>query len=257
MKPYIEKNIIKFKNRRRLDISDPVAKELELSLAINCKQLSSLICSPSDLEDLTAGFLFTSGITSHVNKLINLEYDGKNRIMHINMQNNDIIKELVLSKLKPVGCGGGTLLFAKRKIERNNSDLKIDHTFILDLMNKFNKNSELFLKTGGVHSSAIADDKNILVFREDIGRHNALDKVIGNLYLSNADLSDKVILTSGRISSEIVMKVINSKIPIIVSRSAPTDRAIELAEKNNVTLVGFVRGTNLNIYSGFDRIVFQ
>ncbi|MCK4980880.1 MAG: formate dehydrogenase accessory sulfurtransferase FdhD [Candidatus Delongbacteria bacterium] len=257
MENYSEINIIKFKNGNKSEINDPVVSELDLALAINYKQLSSLICSPTDLEDLTAGFLFTSGITSDENKLIDLNYDKKNKIMHIDMQNNDIIKELVLSKLKPVGCGGGTLLFAKRKIERNNSDLKIDHTLISDLMNKFNKNSELFLKTGGVHSSAIADCNNILVFREDIGRHNAIDKVIGNLYLSETDLSDKLILTSGRISSEIVMKVINCKIPIIVSRSAPTDRAIELAEKNNVTLIGFARSTNFNIYSGFKRIEFK
>ncbi|MCK5759673.1 MAG: formate dehydrogenase accessory sulfurtransferase FdhD [Candidatus Delongbacteria bacterium] len=256
MKSYSEKNIIKFKNGNKLEINDPVVSELELSLAINYKQLSSLICSPSNLEDLTAGFLFTSGITSDENKLIDLKFDEKNKIMHINMQNNGIIKELVLSKLKPVGCGGGTLLFAKRKIERNNSDLKIDHTLISKVMNEFNKSSELFLKTGGVHSAGIADKENILVFREDIGRHNAIDKVIGSLYLSETDLSDKLILTSGRISSEIVMKVINCKIPIIVSRSAPTNRAIELAEKNNVTLIGFARSANFNIYSGFDRIIF-
>ncbi|MDA3886245.1 MAG: formate dehydrogenase accessory sulfurtransferase FdhD [Candidatus Delongbacteria bacterium] len=256
MKSFIEKNIIKFKNDKISEITDPIVNESTISLVINYKQLTSIACTPEHLKDLAAGFLFTSGITSEDNKLLDLKYDEKNNVVHIKMENNDIIKELIFSKMRPVGCGSGELLFAKRNIQRLENDLKIKSLTISSLMKEFNKGSELFLKTGGVHSAALADTEKMLVFREDIGRHNAVDKVIGNMYLNDISLTDKVILTSGRISSEIVMKVINCKIPMIISRSAPTIKAVELAEKNNITLIGFARSTNFNVYTGSQNINF-
>ena len=164
---------------------------------------------------------------------------------------------MLFSKLKPVGCGVGTLLFAEKKFSIiPNDKVKITNGSISAIMNEFNKSSELFLATGGVHSAAISDGNSILVMREDIGRHNAIDKVIGNMYLGKNSLNDKIILTSGRISSEIVLKVIYAGIKMIISRSAPTQKAIELAEENGITLIGFARSTNFNIYSHSQRVLF-
>jgi len=126
-----------------------------------------------------------------------------------------------------------------------------------EVLIKFSKSSELFTETGGVHSAAISDGKEILVFREDIGRHNAVDKVIGSLVLAGITLSDKILLTSGRISSEIITKVIYAGVPVIISKSAPTQKAIEYAIKENITLIGFARGNSFNIYSNSHRISFD
>jgi len=252
-----QRNIIKFRNGIRSDISDEVVNEINLHMAINFKNISSLSCSPGFLEELTAGYLLTSGIITGTNSLKDLQFEEKKNIMHIELEDNSIVKDMIFSKMKPVGCGAGTLLFAKKDfINIFEHNISITNQQISALMNEFNKSSELFLSTGGVHSAAISDGAKILVMREDIGRHNALDKTIGNLYLSKEKLSDKVILTSGRISSEIVLKIIYAGIQMIISRSAPTQKAVELAEENGITLIGFARSTNFNIYTHNERIVF-
>lgn len=251
------RNIIKYRNDVRSETSDQVVNEMVLNLAIDFKNLSAMTCSPEHLEELAAGYLVTSGIVTAENRLSSLKYEESKNIMHIELEDNSVIKEMVFSKLKPVGCGAGTLLFnLKRSDNIPTSDLTVTNTQISALMNEFNKSSELFLSTGGVHSAAVSDGNSILVMREDIGRHNAIDKVIGNMYLAGKPFNDKIVLTSGRISSEIVLKLIYAGVRMIISRSAPTWKAIELAEENVITLIGFARSTNFNVYSHFERVLF-
>ena len=119
------------------------------------------------------------------------------------------------------------------------------------MVNTFSKKSELFLSTGGVHSCALCDRNNIILFEEDVGRHNALDKILGEALLNDICLEDKIIVTSGRVSSEMVIKVIKRKIPILASRSAPTNIAVDIANGFNLTLIGFARSGRMNIYSNF------
>ena len=118
----------------------------------------------------------------------------------------------------------------------------------------FNKTSELFKETGGVHSAMICDREGEVAFSEDIGRHNAMDKVIGYCINQEIDFTQTYAITSGRISSEILLKVAKANIPILISRSAPTDLAVEMATTLGMTLVGFARGTKANIYSHQLRI---
>ncbi|MDY0016597.1 MAG: formate dehydrogenase accessory sulfurtransferase FdhD [Candidatus Delongbacteria bacterium] len=250
-------SIIRYRNGIRSETIDDVVNETELKLAINHKELSSLVCLPDHLEELTAGFLITSGIANEKNGLKGLNYDQEKKIMHIELTDNSVMKDLIFSKMKPVGCGAGTLLFVKDKMKPLTAgELRIRKEKISEMMNQFNRSSELFLLTGGVHSAAISDGNSILVISEDIGRHNAIDKVIGNIYLAKGTLDDKIILTSGRISSEIVLKAVYAGIGMIISRSAPTSRAIEIAEDNGITLIGFARSTNFNIYTHQERVIF-
>jgi len=252
-----KRKIVHLRNGILTEKEDEIVNELHLKLAINFKKLSSLMCSPADIEDLTAGYLVTSGILTPENNLLKLEYEPNKNIMHIELENNEIIKDLIFSVLKPVGCGAGDLLFVKhtQKIEAL-PDVTLNSDFISQIMLEFNKSSELFKETGGVHSAAICDQNGIITVREDIGRHNAVDKVIGSVYRSGGVISDKVVLTSGRISSEIVMKLINARVQVLISRSAPTSGAVELAELNGLTLIGFARATNFNVYCDFERIKF-
>jgi len=125
------------------------------------------------------------------------------------------------------------------------------------LMKEFRSTSALFMKTGGVHSAALADSNGILLFSEDIGRHNAVDKLIGKAFLANIPVEDKILLSSGRISGEIMTKVIRNHIPIMISRTAPTCMSITYAEDHGVTLIGFARSNRMNIYTHPHRIVFE
>jgi FdhD protein len=121
-------------------------------------------------------------------------------------------------------------------------------------MNLFQHRSDTFRSTGGVHSAALCDKKNLNIFCEDIGRHNAIDKIFGRCLWEGISTTNQFILTSGRVSSEIVIKMARSNIPVLASKSAPTGTAIRLAETLGITLIGFVRGTRMNVYSNHQRI---
>jgi len=120
------------------------------------------------------------------------------------------------------------------------------------LFQEFNKQSVVFQQTGGVHSAAISDGKEVLFFTEDIGRHNALDKTIGKALLKEVELGDYFLLTSGRVSGEITKKCFYAGVPTIVSHSAPTSMALERASQFNMTIIGFLRGQRFNIYTPMD-----
>ncbi len=134
------------------------------------------------------------------------------------------------------------------------SRFKISSQSILSLMREFQRRSTLFKKTGAVHSAALSNGRDILIFREDIGRHSAVDKIIGRALVEGIDMRDKIILSSGRISSEILLKAQKCVIPVVISRGAPTSQAVKLARDLNITVVGFARGDRVNVYSGVERI---
>jgi FdhD protein len=120
--------------------------------------------------------------------------------------------------------------------------------------NYLDQNSDLFRETGGLHNGGVGHAGEVRYTCHDIGRHNVLDKLLGRAYLLNLDLADHVLFFSGRVSSEILLKVAKMNIPILVARSAPTELALTLAEDLNITVIGFARGDRLNIYTGPERI---
>ena len=121
-------------------------------------------------------------------------------------------------------------------------------------MTKFRTISTIYLETGGVHSAALSDGKDLLLFSEDIGRHNAVDKLIGKAFLQGISIENKVLFTSGRVTSEIVTKAGRNRFPILVSRAAASCMAISYAEDMGITLVGFARGDRMNIYTWPNRV---
>ena len=139
----------------------------------------------------------------------------------------------------------------RRKIE---SRFTISSQSILSLMQEFQRRSTLFMETGAVHSAALSNGRDILIFREDIGRHSAVDKIIGRALVEGIDMRDKIILSSGRISSEILLKAQKCAVPVVISRGAPTNQAVKLARDLNITVVGFARGDRVNVYSANERI---
>jgi FdhD protein len=122
-------------------------------------------------------------------------------------------------------------------------------------MKQLNERAELYKYCGGVHTSALGNNSDLLVIAEDIGRHNTLDKIMGECLLTKLSTKEKVLLTTGRISSEMLSKAVRMKTPIVVSRSSPTDRSISLAQELGITLVGYVRGSRLSVYTHNERVL--
>ena len=150
---------------------------------------------------------------------------------------------------------GGITFDRSEHSETIDEGIKIKKEVLRELFHDFQKRSDLYNMTGCIHSAAVSDGRHILVVGEDIGRHNAVDKVTGYCFLEEISLQDKIILVSGRLSSEMATKCARWGIPIVVSRAAPTALAINIAEKRGITMVGFMRGKRLNIYTHPDRIV--
>jgi len=126
---------------------------------------------------------------------------------------------------------------------------------VLSLANEFQQRSTVYRATHGVHSAALCDTKSIILFNEDIGRHNAIDKIFGKCLLEDIPMDARIVITSGRISSEILLKVARRRIPVIVSKAAPTNLGVKLAIDLGMTLIGFAKGKRMNIYAHAWRIV--
>lgn len=140
-------------------------------------------------------------------------------------------------------------------LEQNHRQLGLEPAILFQLINELYQRSELFKKTGGVHNSLLTDiDQSFTIFREDISRHNTVDKIIGYLFLNDIKTHNKILVISGRISAEILLKTAKMKLPILVSPSAPTDMAVKFASQLGITLIGFVREDRFNVYSHSWRI---
>ena len=126
---------------------------------------------------------------------------------------------------------------------------------VWNLSDRLEEMSVLFQQTGGVHNAALCAPTEVILFYEDVGRHNAVDKIFGRAFLNGISLEDKILVFSGRVSSEIVIKVGKMGLPVIISRSAPTDLGIEMAEKLGITIVGFAKGERMNVYTYPERIL--
>lgn len=255
-----EMEILRVRGENINEEEDILVIEYPFTIFINDHEIITLLCSPKSLKELTVGFLYSEGFIDNLDKIENLYIDEEKGLAHVYLkEKNEFVEKFQGKRTITSGCGKGTLFynvidsFKSKKIEKP-LDIKIEE--IRDLMRKFNKNSELFLNTGGVHSCALCSRSDILIFEEDIGRHNALDKILGRAFIEGIDLSDKLVLTSGRISSEILIKIAKRAIPLIVSRSAPTSLAVELARELNIAVVGFTRGEKMNIYSSFPSLHF-
>jgi len=239
-------------------LREEVAREFPLTILLDGEQLATLLCSPDHLEPLAAGFLFSEGILHEKSDIRDMDLDRERGIVRIETASGEgIDRDLFMKRVITTGCGRGIAFSHFADLEgwhRIESDLKISFRSIAALMKQFQGRSETWRKTHGVHSAALCDREEILLFREDIGRHNAVDKIFGHCLLEGIPLADRIILITGRVSSEILFKVAKRRIPVLVSRSAPMDLAVQLARELGMTLLGAVRGERMNIYSGEERI---
>jgi FdhD protein len=260
MKSSHETLIIRLKDEQPQEITDHVAAEIGFSLNVNNKHIVTLLCTPAELDAMAIGFLLSEGILQDRDSLLDVHVDEKNFTVSVTLKNlPEDIDNTFRKKTITSGCGQGityTDAASLKNLPPNRSILRVSPEKIMAMLKEFRTLSGLFSKTGGVHSAAMIDKGKIILFSEDIGRHNAVDKLLGKAFLANISTNDKILLSSGRISGEIMTKVIRSRIPILISRTAPTCMSIIYAEEHGITLIGFARGNRMNIYTHPQRIVF-
>ncbi|NTW05549.1 MAG: formate dehydrogenase accessory sulfurtransferase FdhD, partial [Peptococcaceae bacterium] len=219
-----------------------------------------LICTPENLEELTLGFLFSDGILKDYQDITRIKIVPQQGLIWVYTNKPLVAAKNFLKRYITTCCGKGRPSFyfvndAESTIPLKDDSFTLSPSKIIEHICAMEERSVLFKSTGGAHGAALCDNKSLLVFFEDIGRHNAVDKIIGHCLLKKIDLSSKAITLTGRISSEILIKIAKIGIPIIISRSAPTNLALRLANELGVTVVGFARGEKFNVYTHPERIV--
>jgi FdhD protein len=250
--------ILKVKGSAVEGAIDEVASELPVRLVLNNEPLVTLLCTPSELEELAVGFLLSEGILRDRTSIKNLAVDEKPLTVRVEL--SDLPQDwekLFEKKTISSGCGSGVTFTSfrmehERRIEVAGFLMTLDD--IRRLLTTFRNISSLYLETGGVHSAALSDGREILFFSEDIGRHNAVDKLIGKAFLKDVPVENKILFTSGRVTSEIMTKAGRNRFPILISRAAPSCMAVTYAEDMGITLIGFARGDRMNIYTWPNRI---
>jgi len=247
--------IYKDSKEKPKSMKDTVAAEHALTIRLDKKELVTLLCSPEKLESLAVGFLASEGLVKGKGDLKEIALNKNKDIIEIETaEPGKKIRDKASQRL--IGSSGGKGI-SSPSLDHHvvKSMLTITPVEIFSLIEEFVHRSEVFEATGGVHSAALCDTRHILVFSEDIGRHNAIDKVLGECVLKGISTDDRIVITSGRVSSEIVHKALKDNIPLLISKSAPTNRGIKLAADAGITLIGFVRQGRMNLYTHTRRVV--
>jgi FdhD protein len=235
----------------------PVSEEVPLTIEVNARELATLLCSPEHLKNLVTGFLFTNGLIQNLSQQKSLTIDTERWKAGVKIEGDGFADDLVFKRIYTSGCGKGVIfhnpldLINRVKIV---SDFNVKNEIIREFMKTFQKQSQEHQLTHGIHSAALASRDKILISRDDIGRHNAIDKVIGEALYTNVGFMDTILLTSGRISSEILSKALRCRMPVLAAIGAPTNQTVKLARQVGLTIVGLVRGAKMFVYSGEERI---
>jgi len=232
-----------------------VITEQSVSLTVNGKIWLTFMCTPINLEELAVGFLFNENVISNRDEILDI-YVCEHK------DNVDIWLDKSVEEPKnwrrTSGCTGGYTAAVLEEVSPVKSNgLVLSPEKILGLVRELFESQEVYRKTGGVHSSALADGEKIVFQLEDVGRHNTLDKIAGKILLGDLKINTKVILSTGRISSEMLQKAARLQTTILISRTSPTSMSVELADKLGITLIGYARGHRFNVYSHPERVRFE
>lgn len=240
-----------------VETDDMVASDKAICIFINDEYYRTLIATPKMVEELVIGHLLGEGIITSIDEVkrieveplrVSVELQGETDLDLVNRSKIDLITTACGSITTPLTGDQLDLL----KIE---SDVEVEDEKIWGMIRELNLRSRVYQETGGTHSALICKtDGGVVSFAEDVGRHNAVDKVIGACALARADFSECVLVSSGRQSGEMILKAARSGIPVIASIAAPLESGIALARSAGITLICFVRGRRMNIYSHPQRV---
>ncbi|MFJ8060588.1 formate dehydrogenase accessory sulfurtransferase FdhD [Streptomyces sp. NPDC096142] len=254
---------------------DTLVAEEPLEIRLNGKPLAITMRTPGDDFALAAGFLVSEGVLANAYDLQNIVYcagatvDGSNsyNVVDVRTSPDVVVPDITLERnvYTTSSCGlcGKASLDAVRTTARwpiaDTPPVRVEPALLASLPDRLREAQRVFDRTGGLHAAALFSEAGeLLDIREDVGRHNAVDKLVGRA-LQNGDLplSRVILLVSGRASFELAQKAVMAGIPVLAAVSAPSSLAVDLAAETGLTLVGFLRGSNMNVYAGEDRIALQ
>lgn len=256
-----KRTIFRYSNEHFAKKEDLVVVEHPVTIKINDQEFATIVCSPEYIEDMVVGFLASEGVIPKYEDIKDIRVQEELGIVHIKTAKMYPYYEKLLNKRYISSCCGmsrqgfvfaNDALTAKKTTEIN---VRLTPADCFSLMLQLDQSADVFHQTGGVHNAALCESSGILLARTDIGRHNALDKIYGHCLKNTIPVRDKVIVFSGRISSEILLKVAKIGCEMVLSKSAPTELALTLAEELGITIIGFIRDNSFNLYTHPERII--
>jgi formate dehydrogenase accessory protein FdhD len=242
---------------------DFVAEEKPLRIFLGKTYYASIYCSPTNLKELAIGHLLSEGVVKSVAEIEEVSLKEEESYCKVRLKRDiDVEKRLKLlksySRVIYSTCGGRSPYPFVGKLPRVKSSLTVKTAVVLRCVNRLNADAKIFRKTGGVHAAAIfKSDEHLVALAEDVGRHNAVDKVIGMGAVGKIDFTECFLALSGRLTGDIALKAARVGLPIVASLAAAIDSGIVVARDTGLTLVGFVRGNRMNIYTFPERILLN
>jgi FdhD protein len=231
--------------------------EAPVSLTVNGQVWLTFMCTPVYLEALAVGFLYNEGIIEHMNEVVDVRLCEHGDNVDVWLNRN---VEQPINWRRTSGCTGGATavdLLAKPNVSFNGNRLELQKEAVEHLVELLFEAQVLYRATGGVHTSILSDGEKIAASAEDIGRHNTLDKIAGLCLRKDIWPENRILITTGRISSEMLQKAARMDVPILVSRTSPSSLSIEMAERYGITLIGYARKHRFNVYSNAQRVGFS
>ena len=270
MKPILTKQVIRWRHSDSAPVEDSLVVEEPLEIRVGGQSLIVVMRTPGHDFDLAAGFLYTEGLITSSDDIgaiaycedADIEETNLQNIINVHLTNGQVLEEQegwqrnFHANASCGLCGKMTIESVKQEIPPIKSEIQIDPDIFYQLNDRLRSVQSVFEATGGLHAAGLFDENGELqIVREDVGRHNAVDKVIGQaLLVEQLPLDRHILMVSGRASFEIIQKALFARIPVIVAVSAASSLAVEMAHEGEVTLIGFMRGKGMTVYSHPDRI---
>ena len=258
--------VLRWENDRLRQINDELAQEEPVEIRVRGRAISVTMRTPGHDAELAAGFLLTEGIIHGPRDVLRIEHCGRNEegnVLNVVLAPEvpvdfDQLTRHVFASSSCGLCGKATIESIHARFPPVQSDMLIEAELIASLPQKMRAAQETFERTGGLHAAALFDENGqLIVLREDVGRHNAVDKVVGHCLLQGRFPIDRhILLVSGRSSFEIMQKALAARVPIVAAVSAPSTLAAGFAANSGQTLIGFLRDRRMNVYSHMHRIHF-
>ncbi len=235
------------------DVEGEVVDESQTCISVNGQELATFMCSPKALDRMAVGFLYNEGLIDGMDEIRSLHVSAKDSCVDVWL--HDLDKEMPKRFLVTAGCGGGvTFDDLSEQHEPLLVELTVRPNQLAQLMRELHLGASLYQRARGIHTAVLADSSDILIQVEDIGRHNCLDKLAGAALLDGVETNGRILLSSGRISSEMINKARRLGTPVVCSRTSPTSLSVALAEAWNMTIVAYLRQDRMRVYTHPERL---
>jgi FdhD protein len=241
-------------------VATDVVAERPLTLFLNAREIVTMMTIGDHPELLAVGYLFNQGMLGPADEITGVEYDEDIATVVVRTAVETNFEEKLKKKVQTSGCAQGTVfgdLMDEIEGIALSPDARLRTSWLYALTHKINTTPSLYLKAGAIHGAVLCEEDRPILYMEDVGRHNAVDKIAGYMLLKQVEPSTKIFYTTGRLTSEMVLKTVKMRIPVLVSRSGFTAWGVELARQTGLTLVGRARGRRFIALSGTERIVFD